>query len=241
MQKDRIRTLQKIGPICLIVLCIGCVITAGCTEAGGGTAPTTSVTPAASLPALASSRSLAASLSLDPIVGVWRSPGPAYLFTISFDVNGKTQETFANQPGVMYNGTWKPAGDNTYLVTRDSGANTIWVYSPESNTMFNRDATGITYSLYQGAAGASRASLSGTGNMVIPFSATRTGLWAFTLVYSGQSNYIVWLTDAAGNRVALLANDIDSCTVIKTQKLDEGKYYLNITASGPWTIQAVMS
>ncbi len=223
----------------MIVLCIGCVFITGCTDSRGGAAPTSSVTPPT--PVLASSRSLAASLSLDPIVGIWRSPGPAYLFTISFDVNGKTQETFANQPGLMDNGTWQPAGDNTYLVTQDSGVNTVWVYSPDTNTVHNQGAPSISYSLYQGSTGASTASLSGTGNMVIPFSATGTGLWAFTLVYSGQSNYIVWLTDAVGNRVALLANDIDSCSVIKTQELDEGKYYLNVTARGPWTIQAVMS
>src|SRR5208283_3302143 len=228
-----IRILQKIGPLCLIVLCIGCVFSAGCTDSRGSPTTAPSATPTASV--LVSSRSLPTTLSLDPMVGVWRSPGPAYLFTISFDVNGRTQETFANQPAVMYNGTWQPAGDNTYLVTRDTEDKTVWVYSPDSNTIYKQTAPSITYSLYQGAASASTAALSGTGNMVIPFAATGTGLWAFTLEYSGQSNYIVWLTNAVGNRVALLANCINPCTVIKTQQLDEGKYYLDVNASGPWT------
>jgi hypothetical protein len=156
-------------------------------------------------------------------------------------VNGRTQETYADQPSVVYNGTWQPEGYNTYLVTRDTGENTVWDYSPDSNIIYKQAAPSITYSLYQGAANAYTVALSGTGNRVVPFTATGAGLWAFTLVYSGQSNFIVWLTDSLGNRVALLANNINSCTVIKTQKLEEGKYYLNVTASGPWTIQAVMS
>ena len=77
--------------------------------------------------------------------------------------------------------------------------------------------------------------------MVVPFTASGTGLWVFTLDYSGQSNFIVWLTDSVGSRVALLANKIGTSSVISTQKLNAGKYYLDVNAGGPWTIQAVLS
>jgi len=236
--------VKEAGPLILIVFCIISVFAAGCTGTGttsAAPAPATSATPAAST--IASSRSLSASLSLDPIVGVWRSPGPAYQFRIAFDVNGKTQETYANQPAVMYNGTWQLTGGNTYLVTRDTGGKTAWIYSPDFNTICKQAVPGIIYSLYQGAAstGSSAAVLSGTGSMVVPFTATETGLWVFTLDYSGQNNYIVWLTDSAGNRLALLANEIGTSSGIKSRKLDAGRYYLNVTASGPWTIQATLS
>ena len=103
---NRLRNLQKTGYVFLIVLCIAVIFTAGCVDSGTtSAAPAPSVTPAAS--AIASSRSLPASLSLDPIVGIWRSPGPAYQFGIAFDVHGETQETYANQPAVIYNGTWQ--------------------------------------------------------------------------------------------------------------------------------------
>jgi len=38
-----------------------------------------------------------------------------------------------------------------------------------------------------------------------------------------------------------LANEIGMYSGTKTQNLDAGKYYLNVTASGPWTIQASVS
>ena len=58
--------------------------------------------------------------------------------------------------------------------------------------------------------------------------------------YSCQSNFIVWLTDSVGSRVALLANKIGTSSVINTQKLNAGKYYLDVNAGGPWTIQAYL-
>jgi len=240
----RPRNLQKTGYVFLIVLCIAVIFTAGCVGSGtnsAASAPVPSTTPAAST--IASSRSLPVSLSLDPIVGIWRSPGPAYQFRIAFDVNGKTQETFANQPAVIYNGTWKLTGGNTYLVTRDTGEKMVWIYSPDSNTICKQAVTGITYSLYQGVAGAntSAAFFSGTGDMVVPFTATGTGRWVFTMSYSGSGNYIVWLTDNLGSRLALLANGIGTYSGVSPRNLDTGKYYLNVTASGPWTIQATLS
>jgi hypothetical protein len=235
-----LRNLKKAGPACLAVLCIGIMLTAGCI--GAGTANAAAIAPSAT-PALlaASSRALPPSLSLDPIVGTWRSPGPAYQFRIAFGPDGTTQETFANQPGVMYNGTWQPAGSNLYLVTRESGDKTVWVYSPSSNTLAKQSAPGITYSLYQGTTGGSAAALSGNGSIVVPFTATGTGLWTFTLNYAGGSNYIVWLTDSMGSRVALLANAIGTSSITITKNLGEGKYYLDVNASGPWTIQATLA
>jgi hypothetical protein len=237
-----IRNLKKAGPACLAILCIGIMLTAGCI--GTGTARVTAVAPPVVTPAavpVSSGRALPASLALDPIVGTWRSPGPAYQFRIVFGPDGTTQETFANQPGVMYNGMWQSVGGNLYLVTRESGDKTVWVYSPLSNTLAKQSAPGITYSLYQGTTGGPAAALSGNGSMVVPFTATGTGLWTFTLNYAGGSNYIVWLTDSMGSRIALLANKIGTSSVTLTRQLSEGKYYLDVTAGGPWTVQATIS
>jgi hypothetical protein len=210
---------------------------------GAGTADVPVIAPSATpaTSAISSSRSLPVSLSLDPIDGAWRSPGPAYQFRIVFGLDGTTQETFANQPGVMFNGTWQLAGNNLYLVTRDNGLKTVWVYTPASTTIAKQSAPGITYSLYQGTASASSASFAGNGTIVVPFTATSTGPWAFTLGYTGQSNFIIWLTDSMGCRVALLVNKIGTSSVVSTQKLTAGRYYLDVNASGPWTIQALLS
>ena len=234
-----LRCMKGAGPACLALLCIGAVLTAGCM--GAGTADMTTAAPSSAAVSASPSRDLPASLSLDPIVGTWRSPGPAYLFRISFDVSGTTQETFANQPGFGYNGTWQPAGNNKYLVTRENGTQTVWIYSPASGTLAKQSAPGIAYSLYQGSTNASSATFSGNGSTVIPFTAPASGTWAFTLMYGGESNYIVWLTDDLGSRVALLANRIGTCSVVSAQKLSDGKYYLDVNASGPWTIQATLA
>ena len=110
-----IRNLKKAGPGCLAVLCIGVMLTAGCL--GAGTADMAAVAPpvvTAAAVSVSSARALPSSLALAPIVGTWRSPGPAYQFRIVFGPDGTTQETSANQPGVMYNGTWQSAGGNLY-------------------------------------------------------------------------------------------------------------------------------
>ena len=137
-----------------------------------------------------------------------------------------------------------------YLVTRETGKKTLWIHDMSANTIYKQEAPSIVYSLYQGTSmsagrsagtAGSSAVFSGTGNMVVPFTATESGLWVFTINYSGQSNFIVWLGDDQGNRLVLLANEIGIYSGVKPQKLDAGKYYLNVTASGPWTIQASVS
>lgn len=239
-----VRDLQKTGCLVLIVLCIISVLVAGCTDEG--------TTPASTAPSsVTSSGSAASKLSFDPIVGVWRSPGTVYKFEITFDINGNTGERYSSVPNLYYNGTWIPAGDNMYLVTRETGDKTLWIHDVSANTIYKQESPRIVYSLYQGAGmssgrsagtvAGSSAIFSGTGDMVVPFTATKSGLWVFTLHYSGQSNFIVWLQNNQGNRLALLANEIGIYSGMKPQTLDAGKYYLNVTASGPWTIQASVS
>jgi hypothetical protein len=240
-----LHNLQGIRSLVLIVLCITLILAAGCMGAG-----TTSLPPAANAisPFVTPSGSPATKLSFDPIVGIWRSTGSGHQFQIVFDVNGKTQETDSGIPNVCYNGTWIPAGDNAYLVTQDTGKNTLWIHDVAANTIHKQEAASVVYSLYRGtsagnptATAGSSADLSGTGNMVVPFTATESGLWVFTLTSSGPSNFIVWLKDDRGNRMVTLANEIGVYSGTKTQNLDAGKYYLNVTASGPWTIRASVS
>jgi hypothetical protein len=221
----------------MIVLCILLVLAAGCTGTG-----TTSTSPAATGTLSTVTGSAASRLSFDPIVGVWRSPGTVYQFEITFDLNGKTQERYSSVPNVYYNGTWLPVGDNKYLVTRDNGENTLWIHDLSKNTVYKQEAPRIVYLPYQGTSTAgSSAILSGSGNMVVPFTATESGLWIFNLHHSGTGNFIVWIKDDQGKRLAVLANEIGIYSGTKPQNLNAGKYYLNVTASGPWTIQAAVS
>jgi len=236
------------GSLALAVLCVTVVLAAGCT----GTTLSSPAATTALTPLTGSSGTSVSGLSYDPVVGVWRSPGAIYKFEITFDVNGKTEEKYASVPNVFYNGTWAPLGGNTYLVTRDTGEKYVWVHDLSANTVYKKEAPAIVYTLYQGVGRASSApggssivsgaaSLSGTGNNVVPFTATESGLWVFTMRYSGEKNFIVWLTDDQGKRLYLLANEIGTYSGMKPQKLDAGKYYLDVTANGPWTIKAAIS
>lgn|GEM_PF-1185434 len=243
--------LWRTGSLALAVLCLTAVLAAGCT--GTTTNSPAAVTTLTPLTAPSSGTAAAVyGLSYDPVVGVWRSPGAIYKFEITFDVNGKTQENYASVPNVFYNGTWVALGDSQYLVTRDTGEKYIWIHDMSGNTVYKQAAPSIVYTLYQGVGRASSAPggstavagealLSGTGNSIVPFTATGSGLWVFTLNYTGDKNFIVWITDNQGKRVALLANEIGTYSGMKPQKLDAGKYYLDVTANGPWTIKAALS
>jgi len=229
-----LKNKYTLATICMILLCVCSVFTAGCMQGKPSQTSVQSPTPATPI---TSTRSLPLSLNLDPIVGSWKTSGTIYTTTIIFDVYGKTRQTFSDQPNVQFNGTWQVTGPNTYLVTQDNGQKSVWIFSPNSNIIFKQIAPQLTYSLYQGTDRTSQAVFSGVGDTIIPFTATESGMWAFTMNYTGQTNYIIWLTDDIGRRVALLANSVNSTTSIKTENLGLGKYYLDITAGGAWTIQ----
>lgn len=235
------RVLKSTGSIVLAVLCVTVVLAAGCTG-------TTSTAPAVTGSTGMSLGSSGAKPLLDPVVGVWKSPGTVYRFQITFEIDGRTQEYYSSVPNVVFNGTWQSLGDNKYMVTRDNGKTSVWTYDPSSNTITKNDAPEIVYSLYQGVStttrsetGGSAVLFSGNGDKIVPFTATASGLWIFSLQYSGEGNFIVWLKDEHGNRLAVLANEIGVYTGIKPQNVDAGKYFLNVTASGPWTIKASVS
>lgn len=82
----------------------------------------------------------------------------------------------------------------------------------------------------------SPSQFSGSGDDVVSFTATGTGLRVFTMSYTGKSNFAVWLQGSDGSKIDLLANTIDAYSGKKSVKITPGKYYLDVTASGPWTI-----
>lgn len=77
---------------------------------------------------------------------------------------------------------------------------------------------------------------SGNGDDVKSFTATGSGLKIFTLFHNGDRNFIVWLKDTSGDKVALLVNENGKYYDKKSETLSSGTYYLDITADGSWTI-----
>jgi hypothetical protein len=58
----------------------------------------------------------------------------------------------------------------------------------------------------------------------------------FTSAYTGKSNFIVWLEDSSGAKLDLVVNKIGAYSGKKSESLGSGKYYLDVAATGPWTV-----
>lgn len=81
--------------------------------------------------------------------------------------------------------------------------------------------------------------LSGTGNQATELFTLRPGLARFDMTHNGESNFIVYLLDEHGDRVGLIANSVGAGDYSKAVKIETaGKYLLNVTADGAWTITA---
>lgn len=79
--------------------------------------------------------------------------------------------------------------------------------------------------------------ISGYGDDVIPLNVQTAGLYIFSMSHSGRSNFIVWVKGGDGYHQDLLVNEIGHYSGKKSTRLEKGKYYVDITADGHWTIQ----
>jgi hypothetical protein len=77
---------------------------------------------------------------------------------------------------------------------------------------------------------------SGFGNNVQSFNSTGTGRKFFTMHHTGKSNFAITLKNENGKYISLLVNEIGSYSGKKSANLTIGKYYLDVTADGAWTI-----
>jgi hypothetical protein len=77
---------------------------------------------------------------------------------------------------------------------------------------------------------------SGYGNDIQSFNSTGTGRKFFTMIHDGKSNFAIVLKDENERYISLLVNEIGSYAGKKSANLTIGKYYLDVTADGPWTI-----
>lgn len=77
---------------------------------------------------------------------------------------------------------------------------------------------------------------SGTGDDVVSFTATESGLRVFAMSYTGKSNFAIWLIDSNGDKIDLLVNKIGAYSGKKSDPLTTGKYTLDVTASGAWSV-----
>jgi hypothetical protein len=84
--------------------------------------------------------------------------------------------------------------------------------------------------------GSKSITLSGTGDDVREFTLYGDGMRIFVMSYSGNHNFAIWVKDAQGDKIDLIANEIGSYSGKKSERMGPGTYYLDVTASGPWTV-----
>lgn len=82
----------------------------------------------------------------------------------------------------------------------------------------------------------SSQTLSGSGDDTKSFSVTGSGGFLVAGSYSGKSNFIVHIVDKNGDIEEFLFNVIGSYSGKKIVHLDPGTHYLEVQASGPWSI-----
>jgi len=88
----------------------------------------------------------------------------------------------------------------------------------------------------EGSASVDAEHLMGHGNDVRSFNVTETGLKTFTIHHTGEHNFAITLKNEDGKYIALLANAIGDYSGKTSERLVIGKYNLDITADGDWTI-----
>jgi hypothetical protein len=87
-----------------------------------------------------------------------------------------------------------------------------------------------------GASSVDAIYLKGHGNDVQSWNVTETGLKIFTMHHTGDRNFAITLKDENGKYIALLANEVGDYSGKKSERLIIGKYVLEITADGDWTV-----
>lgn len=81
-------------------------------------------------------------------------------------------------------------------------------------------------------------SFSGTGQQATGLFPLSEGLAVFELSYQGESQFVVQLLDADGNRVGELARAAGPFDGSRALRIERGgQYLLDVTASGPWTVK----
>jgi len=79
-------------------------------------------------------------------------------------------------------------------------------------------------------------SFNGSGDYVQPFTTVGAEIHIFNISYYGDNNFTIWLKDEQGNNIDLLINETGSYNGMIPVQLGPGIYYLDITASGPWSV-----
>ncbi len=82
----------------------------------------------------------------------------------------------------------------------------------------------------------------GHGQKVSPKFTLHEGLVVFRMTHNGRRNFIIWLLDQQGHRVAILVNRVGNFNGSKGMGINRaGIHLLDIAADGNWTVKIEQS
>ncbi len=103
--------------------------------------------------------------------------------------------------------------------------------------MINADADGSwSIDVRKADLWSSRRSFEGKLSQATALFELQDGGYKFKMKHSGRSNFQVEILDAVGRHVDTVANEIGPVDASQIVRLEAGKYILNVTADGDWSI-----
>lgn len=190
--------------------------------------------------------------TVDSIIGVWRLiASNGFDERWRFNADGTFVMSFYSPDEMktqVVSGTWSSQGGNTYVTNTIAGFFETIVYDPDQNAIYNLQYPALVMTPYTGSvataspttssSGSTSKSLSfsGTGDDIRSFSVSGGGGFIVSGTNAGRSNFIVHITDHSGDVEEFVFNEIGPYSGKKIIHLDQGSYYLDVKAEGPWTI-----
>ena len=202
------------------------------------------------------SQTTSTSISTPSLIGVWRnSDSSGYDNRIRFNADGTFVESIYIidlKETLVFYGTWSAQGGNSYAIHYTATGNyETYIYDPAQNAIYSTKYSSILLTPYQGDVVAASITpvktqsptgtsdslkYSGSGDDTRGFSVTNGGGFLITGSHFGSRNFIVHITDSNGEIEEFVFNEIGSYSGKKIVHLDAGRHYLEVTASGSWTI-----
>jgi len=140
------------------------------------------------------------------------------------DINGNEIDLLFNEIGSYEGSHYIPVTQGIYAFNVDAGgAWSLTIEQPRPITSYNAPEP-VAFS----------------GDTAFDPVHLECGLTGISLAHSGDSNFIVWLYDANGRTIDLLANEIgdyEGSSYINIPR--EGVYLIDVTAGGAWAIAIV--
>ena len=194
--------------------------------------------------------------TVDPIIGVWRlSASNNFDERWRFNADGTFVMSFYSPDEMrtqVISGTWNSQSGNTYATNTIAGFFETIVYDPDKNAIYDFEYPSLLMTPYSGsiatesptssktisssASTSKSLSYSGKGDDIRAFSVTGGGGFVISGTNSGDSNFIVHITDSSGDIEEFVFNEIGPYSGKKIIHLDAGSHYLDVTAEGSWTI-----